>query len=473
LPVVSGRFEEKSLQEYTERLGYAPLGGLLLRLSLPSIAATVTISLYNIVDTFWVAKLGHEAIAALTIVFPYQILFAAIGIGSGIGVSALVSRRFGENNPEATNHVAGQIFSLAAFWGLLFMLVSIFFSRDILAAFGATPDIMDYSTQYLSIVAFGAPQIIFALMASSLIRGSGDAVKPMIILITASVVNIILDPLMILGLGPFPEMGVRGAALATIIAQSCGASIALYFLLGRRTAYRIGLPVLKPKLSIIKDIYRVGAPSTILQVTESLCFILFNTVVSAFGSISIAAVGLVVRIADLAFMPVFGLSDGLLPIIGFNFGAGYFKRLWRAVKLASLGIMVVLGVGILLIEGLAPQIVTIFSRDPELLAVTVPAMRIMLAAMLLGGPSVMFITTFQGLSNGTMALILSLIRQLIFFIPLLYLLRWLLGLNGVWLSMPASDVLSFSLSFFVIYRQYRKHRKGDKWLDGPPPPHLV
>jgi putative MATE family efflux protein len=458
------------MEEYTKRLGFAPLGRLLLRLSLPSIAATVTISLYNIVDTFWVAKLGHEAIAALTIVFPYQILFAAVGIGTGIGMASLVSRRFGEQNPEVTNHVAGQTFSMALFWGLLFMMVSVFAAESLLTAFGATPDIMDYGTQYLGIVAFGAPQIIFALVVSSLIRGSGDAVKPMVIMITASVANIILDPLMILGLGPFPEMGVRGAALATVIAQSVGASLALYFLLGRKTAFRLGLGHLKPDFSIIKDIYRVGAPSTILQVTESLSFVLFNNVISVFGSVSIAAVGLIIRIADLAFMPVFGLSDGLLPIVGFNFGAGYFKRLWRAVKMASLGIMVLLGVGVLLIEGLAPQIVGIFSNDPELLAVTVPAMRIMLATMLLGGPSMMFITTFQGLSQGTMALILSLVRQFVFFIPLLYLFRYLLGLNGVWLSLPASDVLSFIVAFVVVYRQYRKHRGGDRWLDGPPPP---
>jgi len=458
------------LQEYTERLGYESLGKLLLRLSLPSIAATVTLSLYNIVDTFWVAKLGHGAIAALTIVFPYQILFAAMGIGTGIGVAALVSRRFGENNPEATNRVAGQIFCLAAFWGLLFMTAAAFFTEGILTTFGATPDIMEYGTQYLGIVAFGAPQIIFALLASSLIRGSGDAVKPMIIMITASVINIILDPLMILGLGPFPEMGVRGAALATVIAQSVGASIALYFLLGRKTAYRIKVANLKPNMAILKDIYRVGAPSTILQVTESLSFILFNTVVSSFGSVAIAAVGLVMRIADLAFMPVFGLSDGLLPIIGFNFGAGYLKRLWKAVKLASVGIMLVLGVGTLFIEIFAPKVVGIFSDNPELLTITVPAIRIMLAAMLLIGPSVMFITTFQGLSKGTMALILSLVRQFIFFIPLLYLLRYLLGLNGVWLSLPASDVLSFAVTFFIIYREYRKQRKSGKWRDGPAPP---
>ncbi len=458
------------MQEYTERLGYAPLGRLLLRLSLPSIAATVTLSLYNIVDTFWVAKLGHGAIAALTIVFPYQILFAAMGIGTGIGVAALVSRRFGENNPQATNRVAGQIFFLSAFWGLLFMTVAAFFSQTILTAFGATPDIMEYGTQYLTIVVFGAPQIIFALVTSSLIRGSGDAVKPMVIMITASVINIILDPFMILGLGPFPEMGVRGAALATIIAQSFGAAIALYFLLGHRTAYRIKFANLKPNMSILKDIYRVGAPSTILQVTESLCFILFNIVVSSFGSISIAAVGLAMRVTDLAFMPVFGLSDGLLPIIGFNFGAGYLKRLWRAVKLASVSIALVLGVGVVCIEIFAPQIIGIFSDDPELLAVTVPAMRIMLCTMFLIGPSVMFVTTFQGLSRGMMALILSLVRQLIFFIPLLYLLRYLLGLNGVWLSLPISDALSFIVAFSVTYREYRKQRKSDKWLDGPPPP---
>jgi putative MATE family efflux protein len=458
------------MEEYTERLGYAPLGRLLLRLSLPSIAATVTFSLYNIVDTFWVARLGYGAIAALTIVLPYQILIMAMGVGTGIGIGALVSRRFGENNPEATNHVAGQTFCLALFWGLLFMVIAAFFSESILTTFGATPDIMDYGSQYLVIVACGAPQIIFAMLAGSLIRGSGDAVKPMIMMITGSVVNLILDPVMILGLGPFPEMGVRGAALATVIAQSSGAALALYFLLAHKTAYRLGLSHLKPTMSILRDIYRVGAPSTILQVTESLSFVLFNTVVSAFGSVAIAAVGLVVRIADLAFMPVYGLSDGLLPIVGFNFGAGYFKRLWRAVKLASLSIMALLGVGVLLIEGLAPQIVGIFSNDPELLAVTVPAMRIMMTTVFLVGPSVMFITTFQGLSRGTMALVLSLVRQFLFFVPLLYLLNFLLGLNGVWLSMPASDVLSFAVTFSIIYREYRRQRKSERWLDGPPPP---
>ncbi len=451
------------MQEHTERLGTAPLGKLLLKLSIPGIASTITVSLYNIVDTFWVARLGHEAIAALTIVFPYQILFYALGIGTGIGIGALVSRRFGENNLEATNHVAGQIFFISLVLGFLFMMSAIFLSEYILPAFGATPDIMDYATQYLVITAYGAPQIIFILVASSLIRGSGDAVKPMIMTITASVVNIILDPLMIIGVGPFPEMGIRGAALATVIAQSVGAAIGIYYLFANRTSYRIRIGHIWPDLLILKDIYRVGAPAAILEITESFSFILFNRVVSAYGSVAIAAVGLVLRISDLAFMPIIGVSNGLLPIIGFNFGAMNFRRLWKAAKLASVSIALLLAAATIIMEIFTSGIVGIFSKDAELLETTVPAMRILLSTMVFIGPTIMFITVFQGLSRGTMALVLSLVRQFLLFVPLLYLMSYFFGLYGVWWALPISDILSFALTYAFTYLEYRKQKKTTDW----------
>jgi putative MATE family efflux protein len=448
------------MQRYTERLGSAPLSRLLIALSLPGIASTVTTSLYNIVDTIWVARLGHEAIAALTIIFPFQILFYAIGGGTGIGISALVSRRFGENNIEATNRVAGQIFFTSAFWGLLFMMAAVLFTDNILRVMGATPDIMEYSRQYLVITAYGAPVMILAMVMSSLIRGSGDAVKPMVIMVSGTIVNIVLDPLMILGIGPFPEMGVRGAALATVIAQVGAASLGLYFFFARKTAFRIKTAHLIPDKSILRDIYRVGAPSIILQITESLAFMLFNIVVSAFGSISIAAVGLVMRVSDLAYMPIMGVSHGLLPIIGFCFGAGNFQRLWQAVKKASAGIVVLLAAITVVIEIFTPQLIGIFSKDAELLSVTVPAMRIMMSTMVLIGPSVMIVTTFQGLSRGKTALVLSLIRQFIVFVPLLYLGRYLGGLTGIWLSMPAADIFGILISLAFIYREYRIHQRN-------------
>jgi putative MATE family efflux protein len=444
------------MKDYTERLGTAPLGKLLVALSLPGIASTVSTSLYNIVDTFWVARLGHEAIAALTIVFPYQILFYAIGGGTGIGISALVSRRFGENNPDAANRVAGQIFCLSAFWGLLFLAASAFFSESILRTIGATPDIMEYSRQYLVITSCGAPLIILAMLTGSLIRGSGDAVKPMIIMIASTVVNIVLDPLMIMGIGPFPEMGVRGAAWATVIAQLCGVLLGLYYFFSHRTAFHIKAAHLKPDAGILRAIYRVGAPSAILQVTESLAFMLFNTVVSSFGSISIAAVGLMMRVSDFAFMPILGVSHGLLPIVGFCFGAQYFKRLWRAVKLSSAGITALLVVITALIEIFTPQIISVFTKDAELISVAVTAMRIMMSTMVFVGLNIMFITAFQGLSKGKTALVLSLVRQFIIFVPLLYLFRFLFGLTGVWVSGPVSDFMGLIISLIFIFREYKK-----------------
>ncbi len=445
------------MQKHTERLGTSPIGRLLFSLSIPCIAAAITLSLYNIVDTFWVARLGYGAIAALTIVFPYQILFFTVGNGTGIGLGALVSQLFGKQEQEATNHVAGQIYFLSAVWGLFFIVAPHFFAEGILSFLGATPDIMDYGRQYLVIISYGAPLIIFTQIATSLIRGSGDAVKPMIITISACVINIILDPFLIMGIWLFPKMGVSGAAWATTIAQGCGALMSLYYLAFRKTSFHIKPGYLMPDLHILRDIYRIGASAMVLQITESLSFILFNKVVSGYGSIHIAAAGMAMRISDLAFMLIIGLSNGLLPIVGYNFGSQDYKRMWRSVKLALVSIVVLLLSITFFIELLAPQIISVFSNEGELLAATIPAMRIMLSTLCFVGATMLFITAFQGMSRGMLSLILSLVRQFFFFIPLLYLLSYLFGIIGVWVSLPASDVLGFTVTLLFIWREYRKY----------------
>jgi Na+-driven multidrug efflux pump len=186
--------------------------------------------------------------------------------------------------------------------------------------------------------------------------------------------------------------------------------------------------------------------------------LLFNKIVSSFGSIIIAVVGIVMRISDFAFMPVMGVSNGLLPIVGYNFGANNYKRLWQAVKIASVSIMVLLVVLTILMVVFAPWIVDVFSDNANLTAEAIPALRIMISTMLFVGPTVMFITAFQGLSQGTKSLVLSLLRQFLIFIPILFLFRHLFGLIGVWLSAPASDILSFALIYVFIYREYKKYR---------------
>ncbi len=423
----------------------------------------ITMSLYSLVDMFWVAKLGYQAIAATTIIFPYFILAIAVGVGSGVGANALASRRFGERNVEATNHVAGQVFSLSAIFGVIFVAAAVFFTEPILVICGATPDIMDFATQYLVVLGWSIPFFFFRLMTSNIFRASGDAVKPMIFGIVGSVVNIILDPFLIFGWGPFPEMGIGGAALATVIASLFSAGLSFYYLVAHKSVYRIKPHHIKPNLPILRDIYRVGFPSMLMQATESVVFALFNNILAGFGSVALAAVGVTMRIADFAFMPIIGASHGLLPIVGFCLGARLWHRLWRAVRLSSVALVVFMGVATVVLEIFAPETIGIFSDDPELLAMAIPAMRIFMSAMILVGPSIIIITTFEGLSKGKTAMVLSLVRQFIFFVPLLYLLRQVLGITGVWLSMPISDALAFVVSVLWLLREYKLQKRTGEW----------
>jgi len=429
-------------------------------------ASMMTLALYNIFDTFWVAKIGHEAIAALTIVLPFHVFVIAVSVGSGIGISSLASRRFGEGNIEVTNQIAGQIFVIAGFFGGIFLAIFNLFAQPMLTLGGATPDIIEYATQYLVIIALGIPFLVYSITSHELLRGSGDALRPMIFMITASVINIILDPFLIFGIGPFPEMGVRGAAAATAFSQFIGATLVFsYIVILRKSAYQIRLRYLKPNFLILRDIYRVGFPAMITEFVESATFILFNNTLSRFGSIALAAGGLAIRIIDLAFMPVFGASEGLLPIVGFSFGARLWHRLWGSVRLASLWLFIMLGIATIGIEIFAAQLVGIFTDDPELLTQGISTMRIVVSAMCLFGPSIMFITTFMGLGKGNHVLFLSLARQMVFFIPALLILPRFFGVNGVWSSIPISDSAGFLVTGLWLLRERTLLRSSLEWND--------
>ena len=455
------------LHETTARLGTERLSKLLLRLSVPSIISMVTISLYHLADTFWLGQLSYQAIAAVTITFPFYIAVIAIGDGTGVGANALASRRFGERNIEATNQVAGQIFPLTAIFGVVFIIVSVCFARQVATLLGATPDIVALTADYLVFIGWGMPFFLFQLMSRNIFHAAGDAIKPMIFTIVGAVVNVVLDPFFIFGWGPFPEMGVGGAGLATTISGGIAAVLSYYFLVGGRSAYRLKLHHLRPNLSIIAQIYRVGLPSLLMELTETIVFIMFNRIVARFGSITLAALGIGIRVIDLAFMPIIGVAHGLLPIVGFCLGAHLWERLWSAVKLASLALVVMLGVTTVLLEIFTPQIIAIFNDDPELLAIAVPGIRIIMSTLIVIGPAIMFITTFQGLSKGWTAIALSLARQLLFFIPAILILPRFMGLNGVWLSMPIADVCGTVIAGFWLYREYQLQKRSGIWDNAP------
>jgi putative MATE family efflux protein len=453
--------EPVHLHKTTQRLGTDPLGKLLLRLSLPSIVSMVAISLYNLVDTFWVAKLGYRAVAALTVVLPFFILTYAVGVGTGIGVAALTSRRFGERKVEEANIVTGQVLFLSIALGCVLALVINFFPTQILILCGATPDILDFGKQYLTIVGLGMPFTLLNLISRNVYQASGDSVRPMIFIIISQVWNAIAAPFLIFGWGIFPELGVAGAALAALTANLIGAVLPLVYIAAGKTAYRIRLRHCIPKWSVIVDIYQVGLPSMLMTSTEGVVFALFNHVISGFGSLALAAIGIATRISDLAFMPILGTANGLLPIVGFSLGAKLWPRLWGAVKNTALWLVLFMALATLFLEIFTAQVVGIFNNNPELLAIAVPGMRIFCSTFIFIGPTIIFITTFQGLSKGKDAMFLSLARQFIFFVPGLYLLSAYIGLTGVWVAMPVSDFLGFVIASFWLWREYRTQKAAN------------
>jgi putative MATE family efflux protein len=439
----------------------------MLRLSLPSIVSMVVISMYNLVNTFWVARLGYHAVAILTVMMPFFIFCMAIGVGIGIGINALSSRRFGENKIEEANRTTGQAFFLCLGMGLLIMLVTNLFPRQILQVCGSTPELLEMGERYLRIFGFGMPLFLFGAVSRNIFQASGEAIKPMIFIILAQVANIILDPCFIFGWGFFPEMGVAGAALATTIASGFGSLLALWYILSGRTPYRIKFHHCLPNWETIGSISRVGVPSMLMEMTGGVGFAVFNHIAAGYGSVVLAATGIAGRITDLAFMPIIGMAHGVLPIIGFSLGARLWARLWGAVRQAITWLVILMAAATLGLEIFTAQVISIFNSDPALLAVAVPGMRIFCATLVLYAPLVIFTTTFQGLSKGTTAMVLSLCHQFLFFVPGLFILSNWWGLTGVWISMPVSDILGASVACFLMWREYRLQKKSEHWKVAP------
>jgi putative MATE family efflux protein len=455
------------LQETTARLGTERLSKLFPRLSTPSMISMVAMTFYVLADTFWLGRVSYDAIAAITITFPFYQLIFAIGLGTGIGANALASRRFGERNVEATNHVAGQMFPLTAIFGIVLIIPSVFFARPLAGLLGAPPSVVDLTAQYLVLFGWGIPFVLFRVIARNIFHAAGDMNKPMIAIVVGAVVNAALDPFLIFGWGPFPQMGIGGAALATTISGGVNAGICCYYLLRKRSLYHLKWHHLKPDLSIIRQIYRVGLPEVIMDVTEAGILLLFNEIVASFGAVALAALGIAFRITDLAFIPVVGVAHALLPIVGFCFGAHLWQRLWAAVRHGTLVVVAVLAVATVLLEVLAPQAIGIFNSNPELLAVAVPGMRIFLSALILVGPAIMFIMTFQGLSRGWTAIALSLTRQVGILLPALLILPRLFGINGAWIALPISDAGGAIVAGLWLYREYRLQKRSGIWETPP------
>ena len=435
-------------------LGKDPIGSLLFKMGLPSIVAMLVMSLYNVVDTFWIAKISPQAIAALTICFPIQMIFGALGVGTGVGAGSFSSRMFGAGKDTKAHQTAGQVIFLSIFFGLFIVMCGLLFHDPILRFFGATPGILPLSRTYLIVIIYGTPFLFFMMTTDYLFRSEGNPTVPMYVITTSALLNAVLDPFLIFGWGPFPELGIRGAALATVIAQGVTSLLSVYFLFCAHSKYRIQWKYTIPTLKIIIAIYRVGVPTLVTHLVFSLVLTVYNQKLGTYGPLAIATHGLGFRINGILMMALFGLGHGVMPLVGFNYGAANYERLKEIVSTAVGYAALIGGISTILIEIFARPLLTLFSSDAELLAIAVPAFRIFVVAQVLTGPTVVWINMFNGLGKGTTSMVLMIIRQVVFLIPLIYLLPVFFGLNGVWMAQPISNVVVFFIIYYWTKREY-------------------
>ncbi len=433
-------------------MGEESIPRLLLRFSLPATLAMAVMASYNIIDAIFVGRLGSDAIAALSIAFPMQMLFGALAIGTGVGAASLISRSLGAGKTEDAVTAAGQVFFIALTLGFILTLSGFFFLEPLLIFFGATPEILDQTLEYMSVITQGAVLLFLIMMLNHSIRAEGNAILPMFVMIISAVSNIILDPIFIFVLG----MGIKGAAVATVLAKAIGVAILLWYYLSRRSALNLRLAHLKPHGRMIYEIYRVGLPTIFIQISHNIALIVANRILGAHGYVAIAAMGLVFRLQMFALMPVIGIAQGLLPIIGFNYGAGENLRIREAILKGIAASTAIVTVVALVFFIFPVQILRAFTSDEALLTLGKEAVRIvvlmwpLLSIPLIGG------SFFQAIGKGLPALMLSLMRQFIAYIPLLFLMPRLFGLTGIWISSPLADLFTFLTAVFLLTRELRR-----------------
>ena len=438
------------------KMGVMPENKLLLSMSLPMMASMLVQALYNVVDSVFVSRISENALTAVSLAFPVQSLMIAIGVGTAVGVNALLSKTLGEKEYEKAQKVADNAVFLAAVCYILFVIVGLVVVTPFYLSQTKDTEIVEYGKQYLTIVCVASIGIFMQTMFERLLQSTGKTFYTMITQGTGAVINIILDPLLIFGIGFFPEMGVAGAATATIIGQIVAAILAIYFNAKHNEYIKIDVKKIRPQAQIIKQIYAVGAPSIVVQAIGSVMVYGMNLILIAFTSTATAVFGAYFKLQSFVFMPVFGLNNGMVPIISYNYGAGKKDRVIKITKLSIAYAVAIMFFGFVLMQIIPDKLLLLFDASETMLTIGVPALRIISTSFLFAGFCIVCGSVFQALGNGVYSMVVSVTRQLIVLLPVAYLLSKLGDVNYVWWAFPIAEVFSLGLSTFFLVRIYRK-----------------
>lgn len=423
-----------------EELGSAPIGRLLIKLSLPATFAMVINGLYNLVDTIFIGRgVGTHAIGGLALAFPAQMIVMSIGMALGQGAASVVSRALGAGDDKKARRAAGNAFALAALSGVVILVLGRLFLEPLLTLLGAEGVLRGHARDYLSIILIGSPFIALAMVSNNLLRAEGKAQVSMTVMIIGAVTNIILDPIFIFAF----DMGVAGAAWATVIGQFLAFLYASRFFILKKSLVQVSPRHWVFQSAVIREVVLLGIPAFVRQAGQSVVAILLNNMLGRYGGpIYISAYGVVNRLIMFVFMPLFGTVQGFQPIAGFNYGAGKFDRVRKTLKIALSYASAYMFVGFLFFMLIPRTLAGIFTTDPELIDKAAQTMRFITAAFPLLGLQIMGGTYFMVVGKSLPNLLLNLSRQFLLLIPLLLILPRFLGLTGLLVSFPLADGLA-------------------------------
>ncbi|MDR1916762.1 MAG: MATE family efflux transporter [Synergistaceae bacterium] len=441
------------------KMGVMPVHHLLLSMSIPMVISMLVQALYNVVDSYFVAKIGESALTAVSLVFPIQALMISVGIGTGVGLNAFLSKSLGEKNYTRVNRSAMNGIFLAWVNCAIFMLVGFLASDVYFIAQTDSQEIIGYGKSYMSIICVFSLGVFSQITCERLLMSTGKTYYAMISQLTGAIINIILDPIMIFGLLGFPRMEVAGAALATVIGQSVAALLAVSFDIRKNTEITFSWRGLKPDSAIIKRIYAVGLPSIMMGSLGSIMIYGLNNILISFTSTAVAVFGVYFKLQSFIFMPVFGLNNGMVPILAYNFGARKKERIISTVKLSIMYATGIMILGMAVFQIFPYKLLELFNATDEMMSIGVPALRIISFHFLFAGFCIVFLSVFQALGNGGESLLVSGSRQLIFLLPIAWLLSLSGNLNVVWWAFPAAECATFILCIVRIKSVYNKKIK--------------
>lgn len=441
------------MEEQKKQILNENLRALLFKFSLPTVIGMIIIALYNLVDTIFVGNvIGPDAIAGLTIVLPVNIFIVAVGLLTGVGASSIVSRSLGRGDKEKALIAGGDSIVLNTFLNIITIVPIYIFSEKILIFLGASSKILPYARDYLNIMLLGFVFLSFSVNGTNLIRAEGRPRASMYEMIIGSILNIILDYFFIVLFG----WGVKGAAIATVISHIASSVYIFVFFVSRSSIFELKLKMFKINRSISRDILSIGVPSFLMEIIGSVMFLLFIRIVRQYGGdVYIAITGIGIRIIDLIFMPLLGISQGLSPLVGFNYGAKLYPRVKRVLREAFAWTSFITLVGFIIMVIFPESLIGIFTSDINVIEKGAGPLRLIAIFAPLWSFPILGSTFFQAIGKPRPSLIISLSRDLFFFIPAIFILPRLFGLMGVWVSWPFTDLSCFVITAVFLLKEIR------------------